>query len=146
MIQTSGLSPIPDIPCIALTYLNRIAAAAFGLKKFMMSLNFKAKTIAESRADLNTEADPAFLIRLIFSYAFRIKTYFLIPPFADWRSHWLIGERLRKSNLRIFSSQAHAGASAMSLFKGQEVLAFARMTMHLFNNGGDPDFRQDRNP
>ncbi len=33
MIQTSGLSPIPDIPCITLTYLNRIAAAAFGLAK-----------------------------------------------------------------------------------------------------------------
>lgn len=33
----------------------------------------------------------------------------------------------------------------MSLFKVQEVLAFARMTMHFFSNGGDPDFRQDRN-
>ena len=34
----------------------------------------------------------------------------------------------------------------MSLFKGQEVLASARMTTHFFINGGDPDFRQDRNP
>ena len=33
---------------------------------------------------------------------------------------------------------------AMSLSKGPEVLAFARMTMHFCSNGGDPDFRQDR--
>jgi hypothetical protein len=34
----------------------------------------------------------------------------------------------------------------ISLLKGQEVLAFARMTMHFFNNVGDPEFLQDRNP
>lgn len=38
-----------------------------------------------------------------------------------------------------------------SLFNVNEVLAFARsdsyrMTMHFFNNVGDPDLRQDRNP
>ena len=34
----------------------------------------------------------------------------------------------------------------MSLFKAREVLAFARMTMYFINNGGDPDFCQDRSP
>ena len=48
--------------------------------------------------------------------------------------------------LLLIKGTSHRLATNVIKLRGQEVLAFARMTMHFLNNGGDPDFRQDRNP